>query len=253
MITQRRKLTKANLESLLSSYVSSGNCEKTKKFLAEYSDRINSADNSGIDGEEGRLFGLGLVTSSEMLKLLIDNYVETVIEKQETTQGKMVKKKLFSEMLERQLDETGNEYDWLSDEYKKLLAPWLPKDEDSESEQDLGGFEDDVYDPMAAKEFSQEHDGEAEDFGQNHSSSPRTPIEYPGDFEKEEPVHAAYSGQDYKMHKEFIESQITDIKLSASAEIVQGGYSGGEAINPDFASDFSITGAVEDHPASELE
>jgi hypothetical protein len=139
------------LELLLRSYVSSGNCEKTKKLLAEYSDRINSADNSGMDGEEGRLFGLGLVTSSEMLKILIDNYVEMVIKKQEADQGRKVKEKLLSEMLERQLDETGYEYDWLSDEYKEILAPWLPKDEDSESEQDLEGFDgigDDIIEDL---------------------------------------------------------------------------------------------------------
>ena len=114
-----------NLAFLLNLCVSSGNCEETQKILTEHSDQINAADNSGVDGEEGRLFGLGLNESPELLTILIDNYVEVVIKKQETDRGRQAKKALLSEMLERQIESLGYKYETLSDEYKELLAPWL--------------------------------------------------------------------------------------------------------------------------------
>jgi hypothetical protein len=140
MKSQNKELTDHDIQFFLHLFASSGNCKKTKEFLEKYADRINAADDLGADGDEGTLFGFGFLKSPELLKILIDNYVEMVIEKQETDQGRKVKTRLLSEMLERQLYETV-EYDKLSEEYKEILAPWLPKDEDSESEQDLEGFE----------------------------------------------------------------------------------------------------------------
>lgn len=67
-MTQRNEPTQVTLELRLRAYISDGNCKKTKKLLTEYSDRINSADNSGRDGEEGRLFGLGLSNITRNVK-----------------------------------------------------------------------------------------------------------------------------------------------------------------------------------------
>lgn len=137
MITQKKEFVYNDVKILLNLSVSSGSCRRTQEVLDKYSDKINAADNFGMDGEEGRLFAFALTTSPEMLKILIDNYVEMVIEKQETDKGRKVKEKLLSEMLERKLDESVYEYDDLSEEYKELLEPWLLSQDEMSDDENL--------------------------------------------------------------------------------------------------------------------
>jgi hypothetical protein len=147
--------SKDDVFGMLFTAVGSGNINKTKEILNTHSKLADLSDHE--INEDGMLFGIAIKNSSEMLKLLVDIYVQTKLQGNPHSMEYLAAKIKLGNMLEEQIDSSPYEFDELDEEIQEILRPWLPEDVDSEvDERDLGDL-DDVLEFVPS--YSSEHNG----------------------------------------------------------------------------------------------
>lgn len=132
---------KDDVFGMLFTAVGSGNINKTKEILNTHSKLADLSDPE--INEDGILFGMAMKKSPEMLKLLVDNYVQTKLKGDPYSIEHIAARVKLRSMLEEQIDSSPYELNELDEELQVILRQWLPEDDDSEvDELDLGDLDD---------------------------------------------------------------------------------------------------------------
>lgn len=134
-------LEKSDFTTLLRFRVGSGQVHKTKKFIDDHSEFMDLSD--AEINPDGELFCLAMKNSPEMLKLLVDTYVQSKLQGDHSSVEYLTAKVKLKNMLEEQIDSSPYEFDELDEAIQAILRPWMPEDVDSDlDEQDLASFDD---------------------------------------------------------------------------------------------------------------
>jgi|GEM_PF-1442878 len=147
----KETITKDELDNLLYRYVSSNNSKETAKLLNMHTE-IDASENFGNPDDNGVLFGLAMQKSSELLAVLISAYVNKHLQGDKHSLDYIAAKHRLGTMLEQQIDESVDEFEDLPGEMQKILAPWMPKD--TESDADIKDLE--IAADLLLKEGSEE-------------------------------------------------------------------------------------------------
>lgn len=125
-------LEKSDFASLLRFRVGSSKFLNAKKYI---NDNFRFMDLCDTEiNPDGELFGLALKNSSEMLRFLVDIYVQTKLQGDPHSIGYLAAKRKLGSMLEEQIDSSAYELEELDEEVQAILRPWMSVDEDSDNE-----------------------------------------------------------------------------------------------------------------------
>ena len=127
-------MTKDDFGSLLRFRISAGNVSRTRDFLSKYQNLADLSD-SEIN-EDGILFGIAMQKSPEMLKLLVDTYVQTKLQGEPSSIEYLAAKVKLKNMLEEQIDSSPYDFCELDEKIQEILLPWVPQDIGSETDEE---------------------------------------------------------------------------------------------------------------------